>query len=234
MDTEKLIQDYIADRLSKKEIDYVENLIETDYNFKVAFNEHKNTTEAFKILESKLIKNRFNELENKNKSRFKINKALMATAVVALVTCLFYINLFTKSNTDIYNSYFDKCPNTYFPITRGNNIENLKFKAFKAYENNEFKTSETFFNQLLKKEDNLSLKFYYAMSLLNQEKTDLALNQLLALKSKSFDYQIESLWYSCLIYIKKEDIINAQKNAKLIQQLNPDFKTKEVETILNR
>ena len=120
------------------------------------------------------------------------------------------------------------------PITRGVNlpIRNPEFEAFKAYEANDFEAAAVDFKELLKTNSNPNIQFYYAMSLLNQDKFNLALDQLNNLRKEKFDYQVESLWYTALIQTKKNDIESAKKHLVSIQQLNPNFKSTEIAAIL--
>ena len=138
------------------------------------------------------------------------------------------------SNGNLYESYFEICPNTYLPVTRGNTTQDFEYEAFKAYENNDFATSENAFRQLLATENNHNIRFYYAMSLLNQQKFDAALQELQTLSNENFDYQVESLWYAALIQIKKDKKEDAKQYLSKIQQLNSSYKTDEINSILAR
>ncbi len=235
MDKERLIQDYSANRLSEKEKARVEDLLKTDLEFSELYLEHKQVAIAFQISEKEALKKRLQKLDTENTTsgikKIVQSKFSQVAMVAVVIFGIFYITFF-NSNDDIFESYFEISPNTYLPIVRGKTASDLKFEAFKAYERNDFEASAVAFHDLLKTDSNLNIQFYYAMSLLNQDKFDLALAQLNNLHKEKFDYQVESLWYAALIQIKKNDVESAKKHLLDIQQLNPNFKSAEIATIL--
>ncbi|WP_298425180.1 hypothetical protein [uncultured Kordia sp.] len=237
MDKEKFIQNYIANRLSEEEKANVEALLETDAEMQDLYETHKEMAAAFQLSNKKAIKKRLQALDteetgSKRKGFFQNNYSKIAIVAVFILGVFFMINVL-KSDGNLYDSYFEICPNTYLPVTRGDYQDTLEFEAFKSYESADFKTAETTFNTILKTDTNPTIQFYYAMSLLNQDKLDEALTQLQILNTKTFDYQLESLWYTALIQIKNKDVVSAEKHLNAIQQLDSVFKTKEIQAILN-
>lgn len=237
MDKEEFIQNYIANRLSDEDKTRFEELLKTDLEFQELYETHKEMVAAFQLSKSKEIKARLQELDQeeipvKTKSFFQSKFRKIAIVAVLVLGMFFMVNLL-NSNGDLYETYFEICPNTYLPVTRGNTQNDIQFEAFKAYESNDFKTAETIFETILKTEKNTTIQFYYAMSLLNQDKFNLALAQLNSIQNKEFDYQVEALWYTALIQLKNKDIESAKQHLKTIQQLNKDFKTEEIQSILN-
>ncbi len=237
MQKEEFIQNYIANRLSDEDKTRFEELLKTDLEFQELYETHKEMAAAFQLSKSKEIKARLQALDHaeapvKTKSFFQSKFRKIAIVAVLVLGMFFTINLL-NSNGDLYETYFEVCPNTYLPVTRGNTQNNIQFEAFKAYESGDFKTAETIFKKILKAEKNTTIQFYYAMSLLNQDKFDLALAQLKTVQNKKFDYQVEALWYAALIQLKNKNIELAKQHLKVIQQLNKDFKTEEIQSILN-
>lgn len=235
MNNEQLIQDYIANRLSEKEKAYVERMLETDLDFKSDFETHKNISKAFKISEAKSLKERFQELEKKSpkqKSLFQRYKHLYLAVASVIIIGFFYNQFSTQTGDELFNSYFDIAPNTYQPITRTENSTNND--AFIAYENGNFLSAENKFETQLKTTDNPNIRFYYASSLLNQSKLDLALKQFQILNQLNFDYYDESLWYTALIYVKKEDFNNAKEYLSRLNNKKSEFKIEERKQLLEK
>jgi len=243
MNKEQLIQDYIANRLSEVDRKRVDDLLETDSEWKEAYIAYVEVADAFQISERDALKKRFQELDattptisilSRIKKRYLVKLSRMA--VILVIIGLFYVIGLTNSSNGVFESYFEICPNTYMPITRGMNVstESKEFEAFKAYETADFETSEIAFNELLKTTKNPTIRFYYAMSLLNQDKFNSALAQLKTINTTHFDYQAESLWYSALIYSKNNDMEQSKKNLLRIQELYPNFKADDVRSILNQ
>jgi hypothetical protein len=237
MNKEELIQDYIANRLSEKDKLRVEALLETDLELKEMYTTHKEVAAAFQISKSNEIKKRLQELDATETSsggnNFMQGKFRRIAVAAVVIFGLFYMMTLLRSSDDIFESYFEVCPNTYLPVTRGNTIKNLQFEAFKTYESNNFVASELAFYELLKTTADPNIKFYYAMSLLNQNKFDSALEQLNSLHKERFEYQVESLWYAALIQLKKNNTESAKKHLTYIQQLNSNFKSDEIKSILD-
>ncbi|WP_046757319.1 tetratricopeptide repeat protein [Kordia jejudonensis] len=236
MQKEEFIQDYIANRLSDTEKARFETLLETDAEFREAYETYQEVAMAFQLSKSNEIKQRLqaiDALETTAKTRnfFQLHFRKMAIAAVFIVGMFLTINAL-RSDGNMYDSYFEICPNTYLPVTRGENEQHVQFEAFKAYESADYATAEKIFNTILKTDKNPTTRFYYAMSLLNQEKFDLALAQLETLRSITFDYQVETLWYAALIELKNENFERAKSNFEAIDNLDKNFKATEIQEIL--
>ncbi|MEM6722223.1 MAG: hypothetical protein AAF611_23045 [Bacteroidota bacterium] len=243
MNKEEFIQDYIANRLSEEETARAETLLKSDAELQALYETHQELAAAFKISNDKALKQRLQALDStsdepeltsnvKKKNNFKIFSRL-AIAAIFIVGAFIVFNQFTASE-DLFDSYFEVCPNTYLPVTRGTTNQDVTFEAFKAYESTNYLQAEIAFKGLLANEDNLSIRFYYAMSLLNQEKFDLALNELNTLTTKTFDYQAESLWYAALIALEKGNSEAVKNQLGKLQELNPNYKSAEVQKILEK
>ena len=242
MNKEEFIQDYIANRLSEEDKVRAEELLKTDVELQELYETHQEMTAAFKLSNDRVLKKRLQELDALDTSETttsgvkKFNFGMLsriAIAAIFIVGAFFVINQFTASDT-IFVSYFDACPNTYLPVTRGTTTQNAQFEAFKYYESGDYLKAEKTFKDLLASENNFNLRFYYAMSLMNQEKYDLALNELNKLTTITFDYQVESLWYAALIQIKNNNKETAKKHLQTILELNPKYKLEEIKTILEK
>ncbi len=94
--------------------------------------------------------------------------------------------------------------------------------------------AENEFETLLEINNNPNIRYYFASSLLNQSKYDLALEQFQILNQLNFDYNDESIWYTALIYIRTEDYDNAKAQLKRLNSKNSVFKAKERKVLLEK
>ncbi|MCH2194455.1 hypothetical protein [Kordia sp.] len=244
MNKEEFIQDYIADRLSDEDKVRAEELLKTDVELQELYESHLELTAAFQISNDKALKKHLQELDantieatdnGTKKSNFGMLKRI-AIAAIFIIGAFFAINQFS-ANGDIFDSYFEVCPNTYLPITRGTSSPDATFEAFKSYESGNYLKAEKAFKDLLSSDDNPNIRFYYAMSLLNQEKSGLALKELNILTrntNANFDYQLESFWYVALIQFQQDKLEDAVKNLQVIQRVHPNFKAEEIKSILEK
>ena len=180
------------------------------------------------------LKEQLKNLDRKNLSFSKKlfnNKYLNLAYAAILVIGLFFV-FNSKTNTDqLFNDYIDPYPNVYQPITRGQK-QNDSNKAFQAYENKNFIDAEIMFSELLQTDSNPNLQFYYAMSLLENDKLDLALSQFDNLTSQKHEFEAEVQWYSALINLKNKDLEAVKNHLKILKSFNSSFKAKETEIIL--
>jgi len=235
MNPEELITKYFNKTLSKAEENTFTSLLNTDAHFKALFEEHKNMQVAFKINEKAKLKEFLNTLETPKKPFIKTflnQKTIVLAAACCLVLGVFYF--FNSNNTplNIYDNYFEVYPNVLEPVVRGKTSTNSE--AFKAYENKSYLKAEKLFETTLKLKPNSNIEFYYAMSLLNQDKLHEAQNVLNDIKLKTHDFEAEVFWYSALIAIKQNDFISAKKELHALNQLKSDFKKLESNRLLKR
>jgi tetratricopeptide (TPR) repeat protein len=235
MDKEQYIQNYILGKVSDSDKETFEKLLETDLEFKYAYEDHKDLTAATKLQEAKEIKSKLQELESKNISQVD-KKTGFSKAWYLAIASILLVGFFLTTNTptsgeDLYKSNFSIYPNTYQPITRGNS-KNTSLKAFVAYENSDFEKAELAFEKLLQMEANPNIQFYYAMSLLSQSKYDMALTEFVKLNKTNYEYTSESTWYTALIYLKQEDFKKAKESLERLNTLNSNFKMEERKELL--
>lgn len=237
MDQEQLIQDYHASRLTKADQLMVEQLLETDLDFKSEFDDYTTISNAFKISEGKNLKKHLVQLENNlnpsTDKAFKKNKLIYLAIAAGLIIGFFFKIYDGQSGDRLFKSHIDIYPNTYQPITRSTETTDAT-SAFQAYENNDFKTAALKFETILQSANNPNIQFYYAMSLIHQSKLNLALAELNALNKNSHDFKAESLWYAALIHIQKEDYKNGLRTLEELNTLNSPFKSEERKVLLQK
>ena len=227
---EELIQRYFSNSLSKEEAQKVAHLLKTDSSFKTLFEEHNDLHNALKHQEKKELKTFLNEVDRKSSSPYTIwskYKAIIIAVASCFVIGLLYVFTFNH-NDDLFETYFEPYPNVYSPVVRGEATSLAK--AFKAYENGNYPIAEEAFKDLLDSDPNL--KFYYAMSLLNQDKISEASMVIADLKTETHKFLPETFWYDILILLKQEKYLEAKDVMVKLQKLDPDFKKKELKELL--
>lgn len=231
MTKDDLLKNYFKKSLSKKDEEEFFMLLDTDRDFKAQYNEYLDFNLAFKSHEANELKDFLKSIDKKSitKKTTRYKKSAFyyaAAAVLVLALCVSF--LLKPSSNSLYENYFEVYPNVEQPIVRGS--EDTTFtNAFKFYENGDYTSAEKEFETILKTIENPNYKFYYAMSLLNNEKFDKALQQLNQIQNS--DYEAEINWYKALIYLKKEDVFNATKYLQAIASKST-FKTKEAKILL--
>ncbi len=236
MNHEELILKYFNKSLSKDEEAIFSNLLDKDSNFKILFEEHDNMHMAYKINEQQNLISYLKTIEQKSTFNFKtkLNQKIIGFAIVCclVIGAFYFLNNNNNNSLNIYNTYFEVYPNVLEPVIRGN--ETKTSNGFISYENARYLEAEKYFKDLLKTKTDYNIEFYYAMSLLNQNKTIAAQGILNSLKSKNHDFIPEVYWYSALISIKNDDFESAKKELAALSSLNSDFKKEERIKLLNQ
>lgn len=234
MEHEELIQHYFKKTLSKKDMDKVLQLKASDLEFETKFNDYEDVQNAFKLNEKAALRIFLNTIDQKSPSFYNkfINPKVIAIAIAscAIIGFFYFNSLNTPSN--LYNSYYDSYPNVYQPIVRGDDA-NENTTAFEAYENGKFLKAEKAFKTLSAQTNDDNLLFYYAMSLLNQNKLTEASQVLETLKTKNHEFLAEVYWYSALIDVKNNNYDKAIQNLNNVKKINKDFKNQDIEQLLN-
>lgn len=236
MNKEDLLQKYFKNTLSQKEEDYLKSLLETDADFKATYEEYNNFNLAFKSHEADTLKSFLKSLDGADKIRrlkwYKNTKFIyLAAAVLVLALCIPF--LVKPDINDLYNDYYQVYPNVEQPIVRGDEETEIN-SAFKAYEANNYSLAIDAFQNLLEKDNNPNYRFYYAMSLLNNDQSDLALKELSLLKGIDFDYQNEVIWYTALIHLKNSETKKAIAKLEELENSESSFKSKERKVLLQK
>ncbi len=231
MQHEELILKYFNKTLTNNEEVLFSNLLNKDADFKTLFDEHKNMQLAFEINEKEKLKLHLQNLESSKKSVFKtiLNQKFIvfATACCLLIGGFYFIN---NSSSNLYDNYFEVYPNVLEPVVRGE--MNIKSDAFIAYENQNYQVAENNFKLILETNPDDNIRFYYALTLLNQNKTKPAQKVLNSLKQKNHDFLPEIYWYSALIAVKNHDFKLALKELQALQGMNSTFKKEEIKKLI--
>ena len=138
-----------------------------------------------------------------------------------------FFNLF---NQNIYDQYFEIYPNVYEPIVR-NSSENPE-KAFVYYENQNYEKAQSAFKSLIQINENSNIRFYFALSYLNNNQPEKAILEFKKIKNSNFDFRAELLWYQALANIKLNNYAEAQTLLSQLISDYPNYKTQETKNLL--
>lgn len=117
------------------------------------------------------------------------------------------------------------------PIERGVEIEDLKTRAFTAYENGEFEKALALFKELNTKSTDSYLQFYEAIVLMQLEKHKEAVPLLENYIAANGELKERAQWYLSLSYLKTKQL---DKSKSLLMELTQQdgFKSKEASNLL--
>jgi tetratricopeptide (TPR) repeat protein len=208
-----------------------EILLKEDKDFKKEFDEHKALFNAFKINEAQRLKDNLkaHEPQRSSKKRFTSKPVIYSIAAIFMVLLgsSVYFNFFQQ---DFYKTYFEPYPNVYQPVVRGNEVESTE--AFMHYENKAYEKAQISFEVLLQNEEDPNIRFYYALSFLNNNQPLEAIVEFEKLRNIKFEFQAEVLWYQALAEIKLEKFEKAESILKTLQSTHPEYKKKAVEKLI--
>jgi len=233
MNNDQHIQDYLQGKLNFEERQSFEELLQNDKTLKKDFEDYKSVQKAFKLNEAERLKSKLQTHEKDNSSGSSFNSRsffyAIAASVLVLIGVSFYFNFFQQ---DLYGQYFETYPNVYQPVVRGSAEESTK--AFMYYENQDYKSAQKAFESLLKEEDNPNIRFYYALTYLNEGDAKRANEELEALKNIEFEFQAEVIWYQSLSLIKLDRLEEAEELLQTINTKDFSFNRDKVDTLLEK
>lgn len=210
---------FLQRKLSKEESKaYVDSL---------TINEQKELAEELGIQEG--LSDHFrNELRQKvvgfekNRGRAKkINLAYISIAASILIASSVVL-FFMKNDQDLFDLYYQTYPNYEVTILRGDGATILREKAYKAYDESNYKLSIDLFNQL----DSLLISdhFFRGIALMESENFEMAMDDLRKVSSLDFsEYSSAAKWYLALISIKEKDFENASLLLEEIKVGNSEY-----------
>ena len=240
MDKEELINGYFEDSLSQDQLDEVTRLLETDSEFTSEFEFQKELQRSLKKEERIEIKSMFSDLATENeKPETKViqMRTWLAAASIALVVGLgswfFFLSDSEINKDQLYAANFAPYDNVVSPIERGSDIEDLRSRAFTAYEHKEYTKALELFGQLKIEQDDPYIDFYEAnvrMQLGQHTQAIPILKGYIANEGKLAD---RALWYLALSHLKLGEIEESKAQLSKLIALG-SFKTEAAEQLLDQ
>lgn len=185
--------------------------------------------------EKNQLKARLQQLEKQGGKTVPL-RLIWATAAAAVILLLFVIGLMlfkpAQDGQALYASHFEPYPNALEPVTRGADTASLRMQAFEAYESGDYSKAIADLQQLLTQEENPDLRFYLAMSLMNDGQYEAALTELQRLKDADTRFAAQALWYRALLEIRTEQRETASQTLQELLQAKPAYKAPEAQELL--
>jgi len=238
MDNEALINGYFEDNLSENEKGEFERLLNTDSEFAADFEFQKELQRSLKKEERQQIKAMFgaqNPFAEKTPTKVvRLRPWLMAASIALLVGISAWLIFFTNTGIDagqLYDTNFVPYENVVHPIERGAQIEDLKTKAFTAYEDEDYGNALALFKELQQKQADSYIQFYEAIVLMQLNKHQEAVPLLENYISGDGELKDRAIWYLALAYLKQGDTSKSSEQLeKLIKE--DGFKAKAARQLL--
>lgn len=238
MDKEALINGYFENSLSQNQLKEFEQLLKTDSDFASEVDFQKELQRSLKKDERQKIKQMFDQLNNETDNRetkvFQLRPWLVAASIALIVGLgswmLFFNN--PEVNTDLlYAANFAPYDNVVHPIERGNQLDDIKTKAFTAYENMEYRKALVLFKELQTKQNDSYLDFYSAVVLMQLENHKKAIPLLEGYINNNGELKDRATWYLALTHLKLKETSTAKTVLKKLIQMGT-FKKAAAEKLL--
>lgn len=240
MDKTTLINGYFEGALSQNQLEEVNQLLETDSDFADDFEFQKQLQISLRKEERGEIKELFSGLQTENRATetkvFQLRPWLAAASVAllaGLASWFFFFNTPDLNSDALYAANFAPYDNVIHPIERGSQPEDLKTKAFTAYENREYPKALELFKELYTKQNDSYIDFYSAMVLMQLNRQKEAIELLEGYIEKEGELKDRASWYLALAYLKLDDIGASKAQLKNLIELNT-FKTDAAKELLSQ
>lgn len=152
----------------------------------------------------------------------------MAASFLLLITAGYFILADTTSAPQLYEAYYQPYPNIAAPLERSGN-EEVTENPFALYEQRAYELAVPAFEKAMKNQQNPqpALRFYYALSLLQTDKTAEAIDQLKAVSTaRDTRFFSPSRWYLALAYLKQDTPGEAKRLLKELSAGNSAYQEK--------
>lgn len=233
MDREQLIQGYVEGTLTAAQEVEAKTLLATDAAFKEEVALYKDLQAAITDSERRSLKIGLQDLENKTPAlKKRPNVYLIAASIVVALGIGGFFMFSSPSPEQLYASNFETYPNTLKPVVRGEEGEEML--PFIAYEAEEYDKAVVGFASILEQNDTPDIRFYYAMSLLNDAQETKALEELKLLETTETRYLPQVYWYTALLELKNNNI---DRSKQLLNKLIKDkalYKNREAKKLLKK
>ena len=239
MNHEVLIEKYFQNKLSKKELVAFSDLMKTDASFRDAVEFQSDLKRSIEHSEDERFRKFVAELEEKqphNDRPSRIKYWLVAAGAAILLGISFFLSQSSHQNSrDLYAAYFKPYRNVIVPVERGNVKNNLQDDAFYAYENADYRVSDSLFVQLYDQTKAPYLLFYRAISLMELGRPEAAIPLLEQHLETDDTLTDKTHWYLALAYLESgntqkarfhlqkqiaQGSFNVTESKKLLQQLD--------------
>lgn len=248
MDDEALINGYFKDTLSEDQRAEFNSLLQTDSEFAADFEFERELQSALKKEERQKIKSLFSNLDSEtvadtedsgpNETETKvisIRPWLVAASVILLLglgSWLVFFNNPDLNTNRLYAANFAPYENVVHPIERGEQLEDLKTRAFTAYEDAEHSLALELFKELQVQQNDPYIAFYEAIVLMQLEKQEEAVQLLEGYIENNGQLKDRATWYLALAYLKLGDVAESKTQLGKLVEMG-SFKKKAAQELLS-
>ena len=227
MKNHDLIDRYFENSLSPKEQQLFNDLLQNNSEFKTELEFQKDLKKIISQKQQEDLKSTLIEIESRSQKSSRlmlIPKKWMIAASLLILTSLGIWGIqstYFPSNEAIYANYFEPSRNTVQPIVRGENLNTIEYRAFVAYEAQNYHKAINLFNSV-QSPNKAYINFYIGISYLALNKPEEAIEVLkpiskqTTLEGKQKDFNKRAQWYLALAYVKINDEQNAMSELKEI------------------
>lgn len=207
MNRELLLEKYFENSLSAEEQIEFKKLFKDDEDFTKAFAFERDVKKAFTLNERAKLKQKLKSFDEVKTVKLSTSKWYYAAACLILIAGFsVWLSLKQASNEELFQTYYQTYPNVVAPTVRGTQLENIKTKAFEAYDNGEYQLAAKLFDEIYTKDQSDFALLYQSLSLMELKQYDAAKRNF-----KKFDYakndQFSNYfkWYLALAELQTND-----------------------------
>ncbi len=167
------------------------------------------------------------KLENSLEKRSTTRWYYLAAACAGLIAIAwFYVGSLKQTPEQLYASYFEPYPNVFESATRGNSNAGTREDAFRAYDEGDYATAATLFNELLRSNEDPAMLLLLGNANLMLGNNDDAIANFKTLLVRSDDLEIQADWYLALAYLKTGETAKARPILSRLSETGTDYATK--------
>jgi tetratricopeptide (TPR) repeat protein len=230
-------ESYLNNEMSQTEKEQFEQKLNSDNQFRESFNLYKETTAMlenkfdsktidFKENLKSISKSHFSE-SKEDKSRV-INFKPFYYAVAASVVLAFGTWFMMQGNPEYGD--FNQHENAYF-TERGSIIKNLRL-AQNAFNEKNYKAAIENFEIVLKDYDKPEVRFFYGISLLEENRYSEAETNFITIQNGTSVYKDKATWYLALSKLKQNQFDECKDYIKQIPEDAEDYE--KAQKLLNK
>lgn len=239
MDKFSILEKYFEGTLSSLEKEEFESLLNSDKELKKEFDFQLALKKATRKERKIELKKEFQELEKElsntgtSKSLAPLLKIVASVVLIFSIGTYFFLNNGTASPKQLYSENFSPYRNVINPIVRGENSDNIEFKAFLNYENKRFAEAIPLFDSAYSETKKSHLLFYKANCLLAINKPNKALNVLKKYIENDDAFIDKAYWYIALTHLKLNNTEEAKAYLEKVISFNT-YKKEEALAVLKK
>ena len=233
MSDEELIRAFYNDSANESEQEMFKLKYESDEVFREEAERMKSEIEAFKQVSRESIRAKFTEWEEEQKEGKQVHLgAFWKMGIAATLVIASFIGYLNWSSEDLYSAYYSTYPNYEYTTTRGESLDDLKSRAFGAYDQGNFSAAKTYFDELIDQSDNSTYHLFRGLSLMELQDFSGASTDFEKVIQSDSSYKETALWYGALSALQTDDHTRSINYLKQLTQ--SDDYSEEAEELLDK